>query len=148
MTMPLLTLCSLSAWWSWVCLVHLKTGKQFYLGILRSSARTQMASERRATEPDWWVAASGVGTYSNSVLMPRATWGGANKKSAVKNVGRWGRGLYWCYSCLTDNSLACRPLLWGGWWRFWLAWAAPFSLKTCRGLWLQPRKTWPGNTER
>lgn len=24
-----------------------------YLGILRSSARTQMASERRATEPDW-----------------------------------------------------------------------------------------------
>lgn len=24
-----------------------------YLGILRSSAKTQMASERRATEPDW-----------------------------------------------------------------------------------------------
>lgn len=24
-----------------------------YLGILRSSARTQMARDRRATEPDW-----------------------------------------------------------------------------------------------
>lgn len=49
-------------------------GGNAYLGILRSSARTQMANVRRATEPDWWVAASGVGTYSKSVLMPRATW--------------------------------------------------------------------------
>ena len=45
----------------------------FHLATLRSSAKTQMANERRATEPDWWVAARGVGTYSNSVLIPRAT---------------------------------------------------------------------------
>lgn len=43
-----------------------------------------MASERRATEPDWWVAASEVGTYSNRVLMPRATWRAQTNSAQLK----------------------------------------------------------------
>ena len=33
-----------------------------YLATFRNSASTQMARESSATDPDWWVAASGVGT--------------------------------------------------------------------------------------
>lgn len=61
----------LAVWLLGIEFVHNRVA--IYLGILRSSARTQMANERRATEPDWCVAASGVGTYSNRVLIPRAT---------------------------------------------------------------------------
>lgn len=42
------------------CSSHGKVG--IYLATFLSSARTQMANESRATEPDWWVAARGVGT--------------------------------------------------------------------------------------
>lgn len=56
---PTLTL-SLEAWL--IRIIFVSEAEGGYLGIFRSSARTQMARDRRATEPDWWVAASGVGT--------------------------------------------------------------------------------------
>lgn len=59
-----------------------------YLTTLRSSARTQMAKERRATEPDWWVAARDVGTYSSRVLMPRATCRGQRGEDWLAGLGR------------------------------------------------------------
>lgn len=44
-----------------------------YLGTLRSSLMSHSAMLSRAREPDWCVAATGVGTYSSRVLMPRPT---------------------------------------------------------------------------
>jgi hypothetical protein len=41
---------------------------------------SQRAPLSRAKEPDWCVAASGVGTYISRVLMPRATCGRRKKK--------------------------------------------------------------------
>lgn len=41
----------LEVWLVGIGFAHKGAGN--YLGILRSSARTQMASERRATEPVW-----------------------------------------------------------------------------------------------
>jgi len=64
-----------------------------YLTTLRSSARTQMAKERRATEPDWWVAARDVGTYSSRVLMPRATCRGQRRGRLVSRAGE-GEGTH------------------------------------------------------
>ena len=40
-----------------------------------SSLISHSAMERRATEPDWWLAARGVGTNHRRVLTPRHTCG-------------------------------------------------------------------------
>ena len=48
-----------------------------YFGNLRSSCDSHTAQLRRATDPDWCDAANHVGTYINSVMIPRLAW---NKK--------------------------------------------------------------------
>jgi hypothetical protein len=48
----------------------------YYLGSLLtylSSWVSQTASERSTNDPDWWLAASGIGTYSSSVDIPSIT---------------------------------------------------------------------------
>lgn len=55
---------------------------------------SQRAPLSRAKEPDWCVAASGVGTYISRVLMPRATcaYAKASRVTAAILVLR-GRGI-------------------------------------------------------
>lgn len=44
-----------------------------YLGIPLSSWISHTAILSNIKEPDWWVAAKGVGTYRSNVLIPRVT---------------------------------------------------------------------------
>ena len=45
------------------------------------SCAVHMATERVARAPDWCRAATGTGTYSSSVVMPRQT---CNRVTSVK----------------------------------------------------------------
>lgn len=45
----------------------------FYLGNLFSSCVSQIAADKRNNEQLWWLAAIGVGTYVNNVVIPNAT---------------------------------------------------------------------------
>ena len=45
-----------------------------YFGSRRSSWASHMAMLRSRSDPDWWVAATGVGTYVNSVATPKEAW--------------------------------------------------------------------------
>lgn len=47
---------------------------------------SQRAPLSRAKEPDWCVAASGVGTYRSRVLMPRATYGEERREAVILKV--------------------------------------------------------------
>lgn len=64
-----------------------------YFGTLRSSLMSQRAALRTAREPDWWVAAKGVGTYISRVLMPKPTC--YKGKKAVSQVGTTYAELKW-----------------------------------------------------
>lgn len=64
-----------------------------YFGTLRSSLMSQRATLSRAREPDWWVAAKGVGTYISRVLMPKPIC--YRGKNAVKKAGTTNSKLKW-----------------------------------------------------
>ena len=64
-----------------------------YFGTLRSSFMSQRATLSTAREPDWWVAAKGVGTYISRVLMPKPTC--YKGKKAVSQVGTTYSELKW-----------------------------------------------------
>lgn len=75
-----------------------------YFGTLRSSLMSQRATLSRAREPDWWVAARGVGTYISRVLMPKPTC--SRGENAVKKAGTTNSELTWLGM---DNQIHTPP---------------------------------------
>lgn len=67
---------------------QLPTREQAYLGTRLSSWRSHRATLSNAREPDWWMAAKGVGTYSSSVLMPRVTCKGIKKAMIYFSISK------------------------------------------------------------
>ena len=82
-------------WWSLKSTVSVlgSWSSENYFGTLRSSFMSQRATLSRAREPDWWVAAKGVGTYISRVLMPKPTC--HKEKQAVSQGGNTHSELKW-----------------------------------------------------